>query len=98
MQGAITINDVSWFLAQLIAIATLAGLVWRPVNNRIALAEAKASKAIEELQTYKTFVAETYARNGYIKDVETRLMAKIETMDGKLDQLLLTKHNANHGG
>ncbi len=50
------------------------------------LARKEASDCREDLAAYKTEVAKDYASIGYLKDVEKRIMAQLEKIEGKIDR------------
>lgn len=66
--------------------------IWRNVKADIAKAELEARTAQRDLAEYKERVASEFARNGYVSDVEARLMAAVNNLDRKLDQLLARGH------
>ena len=70
---ALTIADIATILAVFTALAGL----WYRVETRVSSgakeAMAKAQDVGRELNEYKLEVAENYAKNGFIRDVEQRL-------------------------
>lgn len=87
MTGAVTYEQLGWFIAQIVAIAGLVALVWGKVAARIAAAEERALAVSKELASYKLEVANDYARNGYIKDVEGRLIGQIKNVAEEIHKL-----------
>jgi uncharacterized membrane-anchored protein YhcB (DUF1043 family) len=84
MTGAVTYEQVQWFMAEIVVVASLLIGIWKVVAGRMEgiRTEARASvealeeelaKATSELGAFKLQVAQEYARTGYIKDVEVRL-------------------------
>lgn len=65
----------------------IARVVYTNLAGGIAAAGAEARLAQDRLADFKTEVARTYASTGYLKDVEDRVMAAINRIDGKLDVL-----------
>ena len=91
MDQALTLNSV-YQLGLLLGL--IAGLWWR-VETRIssaatdALARAdeafkKAELAHSQLNDFKLEVAQNYAKNGFLKDVEDRLGERFDAIVGEL--------------
>lgn len=60
--------------------------------NKQARTEARHDASIvmlkDELSQFKVVVAQTYATNTYLKDVEQRVVTAIDKLDKKLDRVL----------
>jgi hypothetical protein len=77
------------------AYAGMAGLLWRHIEadarrfETQAQAHDKAFTALRsELADYKLVVATTYASQGYLRDVEMRLIGHLSKIEEKLDRLV----------
>lgn len=83
--------DTLWSLAQVLLIPALAGLVLYvrqiDVRSRDRSEEGKA-----ELASYKLHVAERYATNSYIQEVDKRMTDRLTSIDTKLDRLIERDH------
>lgn len=53
----------------------------------LALA-AHVVKVRDDLAAFKLKVAETYATVAYLKDVESRVVTRLDKLDGKIDRVL----------
>jgi uncharacterized membrane protein YfbV (UPF0208 family) len=81
---ALTVADLTTLLG---LIAAVAGLWWRieqsikSVKSDVALDISAIEKDLKDanasLAYFKTEVAKEYARNGYIRDVEERVLARV---------------------
>lgn len=81
---AITFSDLSMFIGM---IAAVLGLWWRMetrVSSAAREALIKAQDVDRALHDYKLEVAENYAKNGFIRDVESRIG---ERFDKIVDEL-----------
>lgn len=87
MNGPITFAD----LASLVALGgALAGLWWR-LEAAITKAREDTQKKIDavtaDLAEYKTEVAKEYARNGYLRDLEDRVLKRIDGLTTEIHGL-----------
>lgn len=91
MTGAITWEQLAFFIGLCVALLTL----WYRVETRISKSalEAKtvaetalktASDAHTNLHAFKLDVAENYAKGDIIKDVETRVLSRIDAVVAEL--------------
>lgn len=91
MDQALTLNSI-YQLGLLLAL--IAGLWWR-VETRISAsstealktadeAQAKSETAQSQLNDFKLEVAQNYARNAFLKDVEDRLGERFDAIVGEL--------------
>lgn len=98
MTGAVTYEQVQWFMAEIVVVASLLIGIWKVVAGRMEgiRSEARASiealeedlvKATGELAAFKLQVAQDYAKNGYIKDVEIRLTESIGSLTREIHAL-----------
>jgi hypothetical protein len=87
MNEALTLTSIGQLLALLAALAAL----WWRVETRISQgsvdamdransAMSKAELAHSQLNDFKLEVAENYAKNGYLKDVEGRLIQRFDAI------------------
>lgn len=87
MTGAITWEQIAFILGLLTAL----GGLWYRVETRISkgavaaqfvadAALASAAKAHENLHAFRLEVAENYAKGDLIKDVETRVLQRIDAV------------------
>jgi chromosome segregation ATPase len=84
MDGAITWQALTGLLGLAVTLAgfwrAMTGHITRRLDAADAQAKSLGSKiedASKELAAYKLTVAEEYAKVGYLRDVETRLLARI---------------------
>ncbi len=88
-------NDLVWWITAF-DLPALAGLFWmnwrarrefeteaRFLRERL---ETRHSQMREALASFKLEVAKTYASQGDLKDLETRLTAHLLRIEGKLDR------------
>lgn len=91
MNEALTLTSVGQLLG---IIGALVALWWR-VETRISQgsvdameraikAEAKAEIAHSQLNDFKLEVTENYAKNGYLKDVEARIIQRFDAIVSEL--------------
>ena len=72
---------LTWIsVVEIPAIAALAGLLWRRMQESAALAR--------ELDAFKLQVSKDYATTGYLKDVEERLVKAIDRWGDKMEKLV----------
>lgn len=60
--------------------------VWKMVNDRLAAAEAKATKANDELADYKLHVSETYLATRRFEGFEERLFGELKAIREQLGE------------
>jgi len=89
-------GPITWeAIVTIVALAGSVGGAWLRFEMAISAARAKSASDIaaveKELTDFKVEVAREYARNGYIKDVEQRLIDRLSSLDGKIDRLLVAK-------
>lgn len=87
MNGALTITDI---IALLTLFSLLGGLWWRieaaiakvreDCDRRIVALSHMVNTSNQALADYKTEVAKEYARNGYLRDVEERVIDRINSI------------------
>jgi hypothetical protein len=91
MNEALTLTSIGQLF---VIIGALAGLWWR-VETRISQgsidAMKRANEAIEkvdlaqiQISDFRLEVAENYAKNGYLKDVETRIIQRFDAIVSEL--------------
>lgn len=84
MNEAITLTT----LGQLLGLVAVIGALWYRVETRISKgavdAMGKAEAALRELNDFKLEVAENYAKSDLIKDVETRVLSRIDAVVNEL--------------
>lgn len=95
MNGSLTMTDL---ITLLTVIGGALGLWWRieaaiskartEMNVQVAAARKRADDAIAQLAEYKTEVAKNYAPNGYLRDVEERVLKRI---DGAIQEIHLMR-------
>lgn len=84
MNGPLTIADI----VALLAIASAVGGLWWRIEAAISKVRDDGAKRVDHLShalaeqatalaDYKTEVAKDYARNGYLRDVEERVLKRI---------------------
>ena len=105
MNEAITLSS----LAQFLGLLVLLGGLWYRVETRISAgamrAQEKADLVAVQLGLYREMsndllnkfkleVAETYARTGYLKDVEARLISRFDAIVEELHGIRADFHEA----
>jgi len=90
--------DLGWWIS-VVELPVMAGLFWLVMRARAEAAEETARVRAEAersgrhlrdaLAAFKLEVAKTYASVSYLKDVDARLSRKLETIEEKLDALLV---------
>ena len=85
--GSVTFGDVTIFCGAAVGLLTL----WWRVETRVSAgakdAMNKAQQVEAALNDYKLDVAENYAKNGFIRDVENRLGARFDAIVAELHGL-----------
>lgn len=91
MNEAITLTS----LAQMLGLVAIIGGLWYRVETRISSGAIRAQEkadlvaghlaiykemTAQDLNKFKLEVAENYARNGYLKDVEARLISRFDAI------------------
>lgn len=98
MSGPITFADLASLVGLIVA---LAGLWWRleaaiskvrdDAQKKIDAVTAEAQRNIDavraDLAEYKTEVAKDYARNGYLRDLEDRVLKRIDGLTTEIHGL-----------
>ena len=95
MTGAVTYEQVQWFVAELFIVATLLIAIWKPVAGRITEVEKKAAAAVDKLEediaqrgadlsAFKLEVAQKYASQQHLKDTEERLVSAINKLEATI--------------
>ena len=76
----LTLGDI----ALLVTILGGVGALWYRVETRVSQpakdAAARAELALSQLASFKLEVAENYAKNGFIRDVEERLGKQLDAI------------------
>jgi hypothetical protein len=90
----LTLPDV----ATMLTVLTLVGGLWYRVETRVSSvsksALEKAEKTADQLSDYKLEVAENYAKNGFIRDVEDRLGKRFDAIVDELHGMRQDFQNA----
>lgn len=94
--GLTTYEWIQIFLAVLFGIGTIVGpFILRSINEKIAEAKAhgveakeKAEEMEKDLNAYKVYAAENYARAARIESLEKALFSKLDRIEQMLDQKL----------
>lgn len=95
MTGAVTYEQVQWFIAELFIVATFLIAIWKTVAGRITEVEKKAAAAVDKLEediaqggadlsAFKLEVAQKYASQQHLKDTEERLVAAINKLEATI--------------
>jgi len=79
--------DLLWNLATALLLPLLGGLVLY-IRQTESKGRDRAEKLAKELSDYKTHVAEHYATNDYIKEVDNRFAERLSRIETKLDRLI----------
>lgn len=90
--------DLGWWIG-VVELPVMGGLFWLVMRVRAEAAEETARVRAEAersgrhlrdgLAGFKLEVAKSYASVAYLKDVDARLSRKLETIEEKLDALLV---------
>jgi hypothetical protein len=87
MNGTFTAADLTTILGAVTAVLIL----WWRVETRISAgavkAQAKADAVERDLAEFKLAVAQSYAPNGWVKDVENRMVSRLEQIVDELHGL-----------
>lgn len=95
MTGAVTYEQVQWFIAEIVIVASILIGIWKVVAGKIAdvekTAEAAAAAlekeiaaATVDLSSFKLEVAQKYASQQHLKDTEERLVAAINKLESTI--------------
>lgn len=95
MSGAVTYEQVQWFLAEIMIVASILIAIWKVVagrmeaiekasESRIAAVQEDVDKDATDLANFKLVVAQTYASQQHLKETEERLVAAINKLEGTI--------------
>lgn len=101
MTGAVTYEQVSWFIAEIVIVASFLIGIWKVVIGRISAIEEKAQASVEaveediaktatSLSDFKLEVATKYASIEHLKETEERLVNAINKLEATVAQLPVT--------
>jgi phage shock protein A len=101
MSGAVTYEQVQWFLAEIMIVASILIGIWKVVAGKIAEVEKTAeanAEALEravaqggaDLSSFKLEVAQKYASQQHLKDTEERLVAAINKLETTISATQVT--------
>jgi hypothetical protein len=101
MTGAVTYEQVQWFLAEIVIVASILITIWKVVAGRmetinmkaqqgIEALEERAAKGSDDLSAFKLEVAQKYASQQHLKDTEERLVAAINTLETTISATQVT--------
>jgi len=88
MAGAITWEQIVGMTTLVGTIIGLVAWVWRTIGTLRERIEEVRAKGAHELSEFKLAVAEQYARNEAIKEVEERVVEAINRLADRLDRIL----------
>lgn len=94
--GLTTFEWIQILLSLLFGLGTILGpFIYRSINEKIAdakikgeEAEKKAEQLATDLNNYKVYAAENYARAARIESLEKALFSKLDRIEQMLDQKL----------
>jgi hypothetical protein len=95
MTGAVTYEQVQWFLAEIVIVASILIGIWKVVAGRIQTIERNCDAHVEkmdeeiakghtDLSAFKLEVAQRYASLQHLKDTEDRLVAAINKLESTI--------------
>jgi maltodextrin utilization protein YvdJ len=95
MTGAVTYEQVQWFIAEIVIVASILIGIWKVVAGRmeaikveskhsIEVIEQLADKVASDLSDFKLEVAQKYASQQHLKDTEERLVAAINKLEATI--------------
>jgi hypothetical protein len=84
MNETLTLASLGQIIILLGAILTLWWRVETRVSSGAVEANKKADDVLTELNAFKLMVAENYAKNGFLKDVEARLLLRFDGIVAEL--------------
>ena len=95
MTGAVTYEQVQWFIAEIVIVASILIGIWKVVAGRIQAIEQNCDAHVEKLEAeiaknstdlsdYKLEVAQKYASQQHLKDTEERLVAAINKLEAAI--------------
>lgn len=98
MTGAVTYEQVQWFIAEVVIVASILIGIWKVVAGRMETINANAQRGIEDvehciakgaadLSDYKLEVAQKYASHQHLKDTEERLVAAINKLESTISAM-----------
>ena len=64
------------------------GVIFRMVARLRDHTSASFKDCFKQITDFRVEVAKEYATNGYLREVETRIMAQLDSLDGKLERLI----------
>jgi uncharacterized membrane-anchored protein YhcB (DUF1043 family) len=98
MTGAVTYEQVQWFIAEVVIVASILIGIWKVVAGRMETINTKAQQGIEaleaecdkgrgELSAFKLEVAQKYASHQHLKDTEERLVTAINKLEATISSM-----------
>lgn len=95
MTGAVTYEQVQWFIAEIVIVASILIGIWKVVAGRIEAVEKRSvadaeileraiAKGGADLSDFKLEVAQKYASQQHLKDTEERLVAAINKLEATI--------------
>lgn len=77
MTGAITWEQVAFFLGLLVTVVGFVSGVWWRVEGKITGAKERAEKVSEDLSAYKLHVSETYSTKSGMREIKDEILGAV---------------------